>query len=525
MTSLAPIKLLPENLINQIKAGEVIEKPAQMLKELLENALDAEATRIDLHLVDNGLKQLSIRDNGHGIPFSEIPWAFARHATSKLSHLNHFETLSSFGFRGEALASIASTARVRCESQTAQKDGGVFVVHGGMTQLHTPSRSSTMGTHLLIEDLFYNNPVRFNFLKSATSEKNALQKILHQFILAHPQIYFTSKWDEEERKLYPPCENIKTRLAQLIPAKEPPQWQSIHKEYEEYSLDFYYHLNARPREKKIRYIYINKRIIESVKIKKIIEQQMLPYAPQLGFVVFITTQPKYIDANVHPCKTFVKVRNQNTLFSLISGMCKSILSSNDTLEKIPRDESSREKQKDLFVNPLNKNTYASSLRPQNPLSQKTVEPLPYEGFSFLFMRQGLIVQKAQDFYYVSLSQLMHYLLKRDHQPYPLLIALEVTLSSAQQRSLQDYALEWEIINGERLRLTALPRFLFYLDYQEIFKRYQNTSRQSFFEVLLAFTQEQQKDYLPTLVTTYWDTEAWQKEKVLCPFNESLFTTP
>ena len=172
------IEILPEHIIDQIKAGEVLERPASLLKELLENSLDAGSTEIHLHLIENGMDLLSIEDNGHGMTFKNLPYAFLGHATSKLKTFEDLYRLQSFGFRGEALASVAASARVTCTTQPKDlnAEGGKIIIAGGHTELLIAQQASTQGTAIYIKDLFFNTPARLKLIKSKVSEKSALKK-------------------------------------------------------------------------------------------------------------------------------------------------------------------------------------------------------------------------------------------------------------------------------------------------------------------------------------------------------------
>ncbi|RPJ75973.1 MAG: hypothetical protein EHM20_08125, partial [Alphaproteobacteria bacterium] len=248
-TTSPKIEILPEHIIDQIKAGEVLERPASLIKELIENSLDAGATEINIHLVENGLDLLSIEDNGHGMSFETLPFAFLRHATSKLKNFEDLYRLQSFGFRGEALASVAASARLSCTTQPSNLDqrGGKIIIHGGAQELLIPHQSSTHGTSLYIKDLFYNTPARLKFIKSKVSEKSALRKMLYAFVLSNPQTMFSIKWDEKEREIFKaiptPAENSK-RVEQVFFTKlskgsESAVWFSS-EEYEDYKVEVYF---------------------------------------------------------------------------------------------------------------------------------------------------------------------------------------------------------------------------------------------------------------------------------------------
>ncbi len=204
MESKPSIKILPEHLIDQIKAGEVIEGAASLIKELVENSVDANSTQIKIHVENNGLDLISIEDNGLGMSMEELPLAFCRHATSKITRFEDLYSLGTFGFRGEALASIASISRVTTFSKPVEGLGGKLVYHGGKLISHLVMENLEQGTSIFVRDLFYNTPVRFKFVKSKISEKNAILKIINSFIISNPSIYFSVKWDDKDKTIFQP---------------------------------------------------------------------------------------------------------------------------------------------------------------------------------------------------------------------------------------------------------------------------------------------------------------------------------
>jgi len=233
------IEILPEHLIDQIKAGEVIERPAALLKELIENSLDANSSKIDIQIVDNGMELISIEDNGHGITYKDLPLAFSRHATSKISKYEDLYSLSSFGFRGEALASISSISRVTCTSMTKDDEsGGKIEIHGGKQKLFQLFKQNRSGTSIYINDLFYNTPVRLKFIKSKISEANAIKRIINSFIITNSQTTFTIKWDLKEKVIFPATNssNDVERIKKIIfkKSKDSPQLIQFTNQYEGY---------------------------------------------------------------------------------------------------------------------------------------------------------------------------------------------------------------------------------------------------------------------------------------------------
>ena len=180
------IRPLPERLINKIAAGEVIERPAAVLKELVENSLDAGATSIEIEIEKSGTKRIAIVDNGCGIEPDQIEVAFSRHATSKISDFKDLDNLLSFGFRGEALPSVASISRLRLVSKTADADTGMeIIIEGGVVQNLKPI-AAPVGTTIEVENLFYNTPARRKFLKTESTEAAYLNRNATAMALSSP---------------------------------------------------------------------------------------------------------------------------------------------------------------------------------------------------------------------------------------------------------------------------------------------------------------------------------------------------
>ena len=331
------IEILPEHIIDQIKAGEVLERPASLVKELIENSLDAGSTEINLHLIENGLDLLSIEDNGHGMNFENLPYAFLRHATSKLKTYDDLFRLHSFGFRGEALASVAASARLTCTSQPADlnADGGKIIIHGGAQELLVPNRASSSGTSLFIKDLFYNTPARLKFIKSKVSEKSALKKMLYAFVLSNPKIYFSIKWDEKEREIFKPAES-EDRAAQVFFSKINKEagnqiWSSS-EEYDNYKVEVFFtpttHSTPQYRH---HYLFANNRFFQDKSLHSAILRTLEPlwrFGESGHYVVKITTPAEDVDVNVHPNKTQIKFLKSDVIYSLLVTSLKGAMKKN-----------------------------------------------------------------------------------------------------------------------------------------------------------------------------------------------------
>ena len=193
-----PIRLLPEEIAARIAAGEVVERPASVVKELMENSLDAGATRIEIETIDGGKKRIRVRDNGVGIPRDEVPLAFRRHATSKLETTEDLERITTLGFRGEALSSIASVSRVTCTTRHVEESMGTRIRLEGGEVIATRSVGIPPGTEILIEDLFYNVPARRKFLRTDRTERRHIDSFLTRYAIAYPDVAFQVHHDGRE---------------------------------------------------------------------------------------------------------------------------------------------------------------------------------------------------------------------------------------------------------------------------------------------------------------------------------------
>ena len=196
------IRLLPQNLVNQIAAGEVVERPASAIKELIENAIDAGATQIDVHLNNGGETFFSVFDSGKGMSSEELPISIQRHATSKLPKDDLLD-INFLGFRGEALPSIASVSKMTITSRIKDSDTGwQLIVNGGKASIPTPAPRS-QGTTVEVKDLFYNVPARLKFLKSDQSEQGAIREIFDRLAMGNPEITFSLSTENRKLAFYP----------------------------------------------------------------------------------------------------------------------------------------------------------------------------------------------------------------------------------------------------------------------------------------------------------------------------------
>lgn len=332
------IEILPEHIIDQIKAGEVLERPASLIKELIENSLDAGSTEINIHLVENGMDLLSIEDNGHGMDFKNLPYAFLRHATSKLRTYEDLYRLRSFGFRGEALASVAASSRLTCTTQPKDlsREGGKIVINGGETQLLVPQKASAQGTSIFIKDLFFNTPARLKFIKSKVSEKSALKKMLYSFVLSNPQVTFTIKWDEKEKEIFKAVglnEN-QLRVSQVFFGKRLQESTSLitsSEEYDNYKVQVYFTPDTYTTPQyRHHYLFANHRFFQDKSLHSAVLRNLdslWRFGESGHYMVEILTPPSEIDVNVHPNKTQIKFMRSDVIYSLLVTSLKKGLKS------------------------------------------------------------------------------------------------------------------------------------------------------------------------------------------------------
>lgn len=344
------IELLPEHLIDQIKAGEVIERPSALLKEIIENSVDSGASFINIHLINNGMDLISIIDDGCGMSFEELPYAFCRHATSKIKNFEDLYHLNTFGFRGEALASIASISRITCSSYPKNGTGGKIIIHGGQTLSHVKLSGSGQGTSLFIKDLFYNTPARLKFNKSQAAEKNAILKILQSFLLVRPNIKFSISWDEKDKEIFTPVEvsQWKKRVFKVFSiSKQLEDIVEIDQEYREYQVKVFFTKNAtKGNSKKIQFLFVNNRYFIDKSLHQMIVGNLSEiWGPGVSgeYCIFINSPKDQLDVNVHPNKIHVKFTDYGLVYQLISTTLKKNIRVNPNPAPSVKNESFQEK--------------------------------------------------------------------------------------------------------------------------------------------------------------------------------------
>ncbi len=347
------IRVLPDQVANQIAAGEVVDRPASVVKELLENALDAGASRIRVEVEAGGRKLIRVADDGQGMNRDDALLAFERHATSKLRTADDLLSIATLGFRGEALPSIASVARVTLETATGEESAGTRLEIAGGKILHVDDAALPRGTTLAVADLFFNTPARRKFLRAESTELAHVTALVTHYALAHPEKHFELVSATHTVVSAPPvartAERIyqifgKDTLAELLPVAaeipleraglpEPPPWKKDPTEPVRppgtLRLTGFY---SKPELQKLNrnsiYIFVNKRLIRDRLLLHAITEAYRNVIPPTSFPVvllFMEMPPEEVDVNVHPAKTEVRFRQQSLVHDFVRDSLRTAL--------------------------------------------------------------------------------------------------------------------------------------------------------------------------------------------------------
>ena len=329
------IGVLPELLISQIAAGEVVERPASVLKELLENALDARATEVQVTLEQGGAKRVQVDDNGTGIAKEDLALALARHATSKIRSLEDLQAVATMGFRGEALASIASVARVSIASRVKDAASGVagaahawsIQAEGGTGGAAKPAARAA-GTTVLVEDLYFNTPARKKFLRTEQTEFGHCEETFRRIALARPDVAFTLKHNGRV-STHVRAQTLSERAAALLGGDFLEASFSL--EFQAGSLRLY-GVAGTPQAARARadaqYLYVNGRFVRDRTLAHAAREayrDQLHGERQPAYLLFLDLDPHGVDVNVHPAKTEVRFRDAGTIHQFVMRALKRAL--------------------------------------------------------------------------------------------------------------------------------------------------------------------------------------------------------
>ncbi|MCR4719446.1 MAG: DNA mismatch repair endonuclease MutL [Firmicutes bacterium] len=379
------INILPTEISNKIAAGEVVERPASVVKELVENAIDAGATVINVEIKKGGVTYIRVTDNGRGMARDDAEIAFLRHATSKIKREEDLDAIYTLGFRGEALSSIGAVAQVDLYTKRQEDNEGTYVNISGGTVNRTDAKGMPDGTTIVVNNLFYNTPARMRFLKRDASEAALVTDIMERFILSHPEIsfryiidtrdkYFTAGDGKLEGAVY--AVYGKNYVNSIIPI-----------EYETESLKISGAIGkgdaARPN-RNYQSFFVNKRYIKSLKISNTLEaayknQIMIGKHPMA--ILNIEINPKFTDVNVHPTKLEVKFSNEEEVLRAIYHCVQNALY---TIPNVPKIESKKPEKSEFLRDKITVNAQeiiksepnVQDIKPQIIQKLKSEEPKP-----------------------------------------------------------------------------------------------------------------------------------------------------
>ncbi len=333
--SKSPIQRLPESVINQIAAGEVVERPASVLKELAENSLDAGASSITFRLWDAGMARIEILDDGHGIPMEELPLAVERHATSKLHQASDLESIESYGFRGEALSSIASVSKLTFETRTANDSHGYRLTVDNGKSLPIEPVAMAPGSLVTVIDLFGQLPARKKFLKTVGTELTHCSRTIRELALANPATRFEFHHQGQLNFAFA-SENREGRFKDVLK----PEWTPLHIMEEQTGLKLEAFLSPTHllQSRGELSLIINGRCVRNRSLLAAVRsayQTMLGPNHDPSGVIYIDMAPESVDVNVHPQKLEVRCLKQEAIYSWLFASLKKRLTQSNTIYSVP----------------------------------------------------------------------------------------------------------------------------------------------------------------------------------------------
>jgi len=322
------IQLLPDHVANQIAAGEVVQRPASVVKELLENAVDAGATDIKLILKDAGKSLVQVIDNGKGMSVTDARLCFERHATSKIRQAEDLFSLHTKGFRGEALASIAAIAHVEMKTKQDQEELGTHIVIEGSRFVSQDVAVLPKGTSFGVKNLFFNIPARRNFLKSDTVEYRHIIDEFQRVVLAHPQIYFTFFHNGSEMFNLPPS-SLRQRIVSVFLGKTNEKLVPVSEETEIVNVQgFVCKPEFAKKSRGEQFFFVNDRFIKSGYLHHAVMAAydgLLKDGAQPSYFIYLQVPPNSIDINIHPTKTEIKFDDESALYAILRASIKHSL--------------------------------------------------------------------------------------------------------------------------------------------------------------------------------------------------------
>jgi DNA mismatch repair protein MutL len=354
------IRLLPDHVANQIAAGEVVQRPASVVKELLDNSIDAGATEITLIIKEAGKLLIQVNDNGKGMSPADARMCWERHATSKITRVEDLFRLRTMGFRGEALASIAAVAQVEMKTRSASEELGTLLVIEGSEVLRQEPAQTPAGTQIQVKNLFFNVPARRNFLKSNPVETRHIISEFTRAALSHPQLHLRMYHNDSEVYNLTPA-SLPERILQLFPEKKAADLIAVEEETSILRISGFVGTPASARKTRDeQFFFVNNRYIKDAYLnhavnacyEQLISKEQFPF-----YLIHIDIDPKEIDVNIHPTKTEIKFQDERSVYTILKSVIKKALG-------------------DFYVVPLYDGSSAESFIPATPLQPGEITRAP-----------------------------------------------------------------------------------------------------------------------------------------------------
>lgn len=507
------IQVLSKNTIDQIAAGEVIERPASVVKELTENAIDAGASAISVEIKKGGISEIRITDNGCGIPVKQIHAAFLRHATSKLREAKELDSIHSLGFRGEALSSIAAVSMVTMITKASEEDfGSQFMIEGGkegeLQEIGAPD-----GTTFIVRNLFYNTPARKKFLKSQQTESGYVQSMMEHLALSHPEISFRFSTDGRERLQTSGNGKTEDVVYQIFGREIVKNLLTIEQKTEYYSLKGFlgnYTVNRGNRD--FENFFVNGRLVEDKILRKAVEEGYRGFLMQHQFpfaVLFFQFPDGTIDVNVHPAKKEIRMDHGPEVLSLLSAAVHERLTRRDDIIEVTLTKEKKEDHvtpkvsalpfEEKHLKQVNRavEEHAASVLKDTAISRYTEDVTKPVQMSFLSEKSRpfyRIIGQVFDTYWmfeydgklyildqhaahekVNYERLMASLKNKTMTSQMVSPALIITLSNQEAAALEEHRSDiealgfaFESFGGHEYRITATPGNLYSIDTKHLF---------------------------------------------------------
>lgn len=345
------IQLLPDSVANQIAAGEVIQRPASVVKELVENAIDAQAHRIDVVAVDAGRTSLQVVDDGKGMSETDARLAFERHATSKIRQASDLFSLTTMGFRGEALPSIAAVSQVELTTRTESDDLGTHLCIEGSRVISQQATSCAVGSNFVVKNLFFNTPARRKFLKSNQTELTNIMNELERIVLVHPDVAFTFVHGSSTILNLAPT-TLKQRIAGVFGERLTAQLLPV--EVDTPIVRIYGFVGTPESSRKrgaAQFFFVNDRYMRHSYFHRAVQEaftQLIPVDQQVPYFIYFDVPPAEIDVNIHPTKTEIKFENEQAIWQILLAAVRESLGRYNALPTIDFDTEGRPADMPVF---------------------------------------------------------------------------------------------------------------------------------------------------------------------------------